>query len=49
MWLAEGARVAKGCGLVIAWLFGFVVVLLLFQIFAPSVLDTFFENLGVSW
>lgn len=40
---------AKGCSLVIAWLFGFVVVLLLFQIFAPSVLDIFLENLGVSW
>lgn len=39
----------RGCGLVVAWLFGFVVVLLLFQIFAPSALDIFFEHLGVTW
>lgn len=36
----------RGCSLVIAWLFAFVVVLLLFQIFAPTVLDKFLETLG---
>lgn len=31
---------------VVAWLIGFVVVLLLFQIFLPGVVDIFFETLG---
>ena len=33
-------------GLLVAWLFGFAVVLLLFAIFAPATLDMFLETLG---
>jgi hypothetical protein len=32
--------------IIVGWIVGFVVVLLLFQIFAPTVVDTFFETLG---
>lgn len=41
--LAEGVCVLR---IAVAWLVGFVVVLLLFEIFAPALLDIFLENLG---
>lgn len=34
---------------IVAWLFGFVMVLLLCQVFAPSLVDIFFETLGELW
>lgn len=45
MELAEGLRM-RLLGLLVAWLFGFTVVLLLCAIFAPSALDIFLETLG---
>lgn len=44
MKLAEGVCMLTKA---VAWLVGFVVVLLLFEIFAPALLDIFLENLGV--
>lgn len=32
--------------IIVGWIVGFVVVLLLLQIFAPAVVDTFFTTLG---